>query len=967
MNFNAACPEPPPLSDWKFIDEFSKPEIRKVRWFRKKAGKNEIDISKGVRLIFAFPDPEKLLETACSDFESFLDKALIPKTGNYRITTFFEKMEKTESFIIDIKKNECRISASDIEGIRRGIYFLEDELLRADGPFLALKQVVRTPFITTRISRCFYGPTKREPEYRDELLDDIDYYPEEYLNRLAREGTNGVWISIKFKEICKSSVIPEYACSKDVERRLEKLRRVVKRCRRYGIKVFLFGIEPEPLDSNSAVIREFPDIAGARISADSSCLCLSSGIGKQYLEEALYFLFSKVPHLGGYINISVGEQPTHCYSAGYTTTCTKCAERSPSEVLNDGIRAMERGMHRANPDAELIIWPYSQFSVWGVANTEEYARHIPEKAVLQYNFETAGIKEELGKKHRIFDYLLSYIGPSEHFSTCAKNIVKSGGRISAKLQIANSHEVATVPFVPVPGNIYGKFKAMRELGVSMYMGCWFFGGCPSVMTKAAAELSFEPFPKSEKEFLTRLAETCWGKNADKVVKAWTFFQKGYNNYPVNSLVGYYGPMHDGPVWPLYLNTVNKPLVPTWRLKKYASAEYLPPAGDRIGEFITHDYSIEDILTLFGIINENWEKGMKILRSIRSDYLDDPEHLRDIGVAEALGLQFKSGLNITRFYDLREQLNGLEPGNKLELLAQMKGIVRNELEIDRKLLGLCREDSRLGYHGEAEGHKYYPEKIQWRMKQLRYLLHNEFPVLEGIIKNKAKSNPVNNNLQQCCCTRVEKEPEMNGKPFGGIWDELEENECLWNAALLKDKSCRVLDREFSPGCRTFWKTCYTDKYLYVGVYCYEPDMNGTIDDFIVLHDSDLLELQLEVRSLWPSFCFYVTPSGRKTQRICDESVWDVSSYKGADYWSVIFRFAFKTLNKYSFNGHTLRLNITRSKPGNIEDCFIIQQAWQPKKADFPRLLYGLDVSACNYGELHIDDKKTANTYLKGRMI
>ena len=925
MNFNEACPEPPPISEWKFIDEFSKPEIRKVRWFRKKAGKNEIDISNGVRLIFAFPDPEKLLETAYSDIECFLDRTLTQKAGSYRITTLFEDTEKTESFIIDIKKDECRISASDIEGIRRGIYFLEDELLRADGPFLEQKRIVRTPFITTRISRCFYGPTKREPEFRDELLDDIDYYPEEYLNRLAREGTNGLWISIKFKEICST----EYVCSGDAEQRLEKLRRIVKRCRRYGIKVFLFGIEPEPLDLSSALIRKFPDIAGARISADSSCVCLSSGIGRRYLEEALYFLFSKVPYLGGYINISVGEQPTHCYSAGYTTTCPKCAKRSPAEVLNDGIRAMERGMHKANPDAELIIWPYSQFSVWGVTNTEEYAKHIPERTILQYNFETAGIKEELGKKHRIFDYLLSYIGPSEHFRTCAGNIVKSGGRISAKLQIGNSHEVATVPFVPVPGNIYGKFKAMRELGISMYMGCWFFGGCPSVMTKAAAELSFEPFPKSEKEFLTYLAKTFWGKNAGKVVKAWTLFQKGYSNYPVNSLVGYYGPMHDGPVWPLYLNTVNKPLIPTWRLKKHAAAEYLPPAGDRIGEFITHDYSIEDILTLFGAINENWEKGMKILRTIQSDYLDDSERLRDIGVAEALGLQFKSGLNITRFYALREQLDGLEPGNKPELLAQMKGIVRNELEIDRKLLELCREDSRLGYHGEAEGYKYYPGKIKWRMKQLQYLLQNEFPAFE----NKVESTSVKNSLKHCYCVKSEKEPEMNGKPFGGIWDELEENECSWNSALLKDKSYRVFDREFSPGCRTFWKTCYTDKYLYVGVYCYEPDMKGTIDDFIVLHDSDLLELQLEVRSLWPPFRFYITPGGRKTQRVCNESVWDISSYKGTDYWSVIFRFEFKTLDEYSFNGHTLRLNITRSKPGNTEDSFIIQQAWQPKKKRF----------------------------------
>ena len=53
-----------------------------------------------------------------------------------------------------------------------------------------------TPWLENRISRCFFSPIKRAPFYRDELKDDIDYYPDNYLERLRREGVNGLWLTV---------------------------------------------------------------------------------------------------------------------------------------------------------------------------------------------------------------------------------------------------------------------------------------------------------------------------------------------------------------------------------------------------------------------------------------------------------------------------------------------------------------------------------------------------------------------------------------------------------------------------------------------------------------------------------------------------------------------------------------------------------------------------------------------------
>jgi hypothetical protein len=48
--------------------------------------------------------------------------------------------------------------------------------------------------------------------------------------------------------------------------------------------------------------------------------------------------------------------------------------------------------------------------------------------------------------------------------------------------------------------------------------------------------------------------------------------------------------------------------------------------------------------------------------------------------------------------------------------------------------LCERDSRLGFHSEAEGYKYFPEKIRWRMDQLQNTLAAAVPELETRIRN-----------------------------------------------------------------------------------------------------------------------------------------------------------------------------------------------------------------------------------------
>ena len=157
MDFKKPVPVPPTLENWDFIKELSQPENRIVKWTRKRPKKNEVDLSGGITLEKNFVDKEDLLETAYDDFGRLLDEASIPRNGNYRIISEYAETELHEAFRIEVGHDASRIFAADTEGIRRGIFFLEDEILRMQGPFLPLKTFKRKPFIHTRISRCFYG------------------------------------------------------------------------------------------------------------------------------------------------------------------------------------------------------------------------------------------------------------------------------------------------------------------------------------------------------------------------------------------------------------------------------------------------------------------------------------------------------------------------------------------------------------------------------------------------------------------------------------------------------------------------------------------------------------------------------------------------------------------------------------------------------------------------------------------
>lgn len=206
-------------------------------------------------------------------------------SGNsYKLTITQGKTDCFEEYKIKVLQNECVITSADTEGIRRALVYFEDLILESEATYLKPFEITRHPSVKTRITRGFFSPTNRPPKNIDELYDDVDYYPDEYLNRIAHDGNNGIWIYVHFPNLIPSNVIDEYG--KNSAKRIEKLKKVVKKCAQYGIKVYIFAVEPEGLDPE--LNKKYPNMNGRPVW-DRYTFCTNSELGEKYCIDATDF------------------------------------------------------------------------------------------------------------------------------------------------------------------------------------------------------------------------------------------------------------------------------------------------------------------------------------------------------------------------------------------------------------------------------------------------------------------------------------------------------------------------------------------------------------------------------------------------------------------------------------------------------------------------------------------------------
>jgi hypothetical protein len=669
----------------------------------------EADLSRGYSLKISDSRAASQLEASIADLHRFLSvpMAVESRSDGYVIQAGIGRpggcpAGAPEAFHLRVSPAKCEITAGDPEGIRRALIYLQDEMLLQAAPVLPLGDVSRWAVVQDRITRSPVAPYRWMTGW--ELEQDREYYPDEYLNKLVHCGMNGIWVAGLLSRMVASKTIPELGPN---THRLEKLKRLVDRAGRYGIRVYLFCIEPRALPADHPALAAHPDIRGAQ----GRCLCVSSPKVRAYIREVMRELFTEVPQLAGLINIFNGERQTTCWlNRKLVESCPRCRVRTQGEVLAEDLNSFMDGIRQASAAAKLIAWGYTGNDATGLTS---FLPYLHRDVIWMGNFEHGGEKLVHGKRVEVQEYSLSSIRPSETFVNVSREMVKSGRNVYAKLQMGNTYELASVPYIPVPQIVYEKLAAARDLRVRGAMISWIIGGYPSPTLKMAGEACFAP-PRSKEDTLRRIAAADWGpRQADRVVAAWNEFSRAFQLYLCAYQVFYFGPITRCPSYQLHLERENQKALPyNWGITRERVKQ---PYEDQISRWLG-GFSAQELMASFREMAAVWSKGLEGLEACLDAAPKTPELQKQVAVAAAARLQFLSMANVLEFYKLRDQLENSNKVDQQQMVRRMRTVVAGDIAVAQNMKRYLAIDCTIGWQSEIYDYSYSDALIDDKIQQ-----------------------------------------------------------------------------------------------------------------------------------------------------------------------------------------------------------------------------------------------------------
>jgi hypothetical protein len=253
------------------------------------------------------------------------------------------------------------------------------------------------------------------------------------------------------------------------------------------------------------------------------------------------------------------------------------------------------------------------------------------------------------------------------------------------------------------------------------MASWIIGGEPSVMLKALGEASFTPLLKEE-AFLERLAALDWGqKQARTIVRAWQHFAAGFELYPFNCEVFYYGPVTRAPAYQLHLEREAQLAKPyNWGLERNRDVQ---PFEDQLKRWCG-SFTPEELVRSFRAMAKRWDRGLALMARALKTSADGKDLQKQLAVARAAGIQFASAAKVIEFYMLRDQLReaGAQKASfRKALVNRLIKTVASALALASEMKRVMRGHASIGFESELYAYSYSPELIDEKIKHDRRTL------------------------------------------------------------------------------------------------------------------------------------------------------------------------------------------------------------------------------------------------------
>ncbi len=573
--------------------------------------------------------------------------------------------------------------------------------------------------------------------YGDALIDNkLDPYPDGLLQKLSQRGINGVYLHTVLRQLAPGGIFPEFGEGHEI--RLANLGKLVQRAKKYGIKIYLYMNEPRAMPGSFFKDREH--LKGAKHwSLNNYSLCTSTPQVREWIIESLAFVFTQVPGLGGVFTISASENQTNCYYAHNASSCPRCSKRPAPEVIAEVNGAVAAGVWKGNPDAKVIFWdwgwPDGTVAGWGIKGfrwASGIINLLPENSYVMVYSELGVPINRGGIASEISEYSMTAVGPGPRAKRHWALAKKRGLKTMAKIQVNNTTELLSVPYLPVMNIVAQHCENLAKADVDGLMLSWSFGGYPSPNLELARLFAARPTPTVEQALRT-VAEGRYGPNAvAEILEAWSKFSDAFTEYPHHIVYLYNGPTQKGPANPLYPD-------PTGYRASMVGFPYDDLGHWREGRGGARKelYPEEVLGSQFEKLSAGWKEGLAVFKKAL-EKIKTANHyenaVEDYRIAEAAYLHFKSVANQIRFIMARDRLLGSSAtGNeRKEKVSDIKAILANEIELAKRLFVLTREDSRIGFETSSQ-YYYLPLDLVETVINCEYILNDRLGP-DGITRN-----------------------------------------------------------------------------------------------------------------------------------------------------------------------------------------------------------------------------------------
>lgn len=544
--------------------------------------------------------------------------------------------------------------------------------------------------------------------YGDPLLEkEADPYPDGFLARLAEAGVDGVWLQAVLYKLAPFPWEPQLSAR--YEERLVSLKKLVARAKKHGIGVYLYLNEPRAMPLS--FFTAHPDLKGAT-EGDHATICTSHPDVQRYLKDSIGSISRAVPDLAGFFTISASENLTNCWSHGGGKACPRCSKRTAAEVIAELHTLINDGIKQGGSKARLIAWDWG----WGDDWAADVIRRLPTDVSLMSVSEWSLPIERGGIKSEVGEYSISSVGPGPRAKRHWAVAKERGIRILAKVQSGNTWELSAVPYIPAVENVAQHAANLQKEQLNGVMLGWTLGGYPSPNLEIMAGMGL-PENATPQQAMETVAQRRYGKAATPaVVEAWRTFSAAFREFPYHIGLVYTAPMQLGPANLFWEE-------PT----KYGATMVGFPYDDL--DSWRAIYPPEIYIAQMNKVADGFEKGLVPLKAQIEKTTKTTERNaleREAQVAEAAYLHFRSVANQGRFVVARRALTQAKTRNEAEpLLTELETVLKNEIELARRLYVLQLRDSRIGF--EASNQYYYvPTDLMEKVLNATDLLQRWLP-------------------------------------------------------------------------------------------------------------------------------------------------------------------------------------------------------------------------------------------------